>query len=75
MKVVVAVHNAINEKAWEKIMEYEKFHLNVCPNPKLIRFSGISEVTTPKARIRALLGYIEPFDTHEWLVDRYIQFL
>lgn len=70
MSVVVAIHNSINEKAWEKIMQYEKLHVKNCSDPKLIRFSGISEVRTPKARLRSLLGYVEPFDTHEWLVDR-----
>lgn len=71
MKVIVAVHNAINEKAWQEIMKYEKLHLRSCSTPKLIRFIGVSDLKTPKARFKHLMGYVEPFDTHEWFVDRY----
>lgn len=70
MSIVVAVHNAINERAWKQIMEYESLHNKACPKPNLIRFNGISGVVTPKARLKTLLGSVAPFDTHEWLVDR-----
>jgi cytochrome c heme-lyase len=33
-------------------------------------FEGLSKQLSPKARINSLLGYQEPFDRHDWVVDR-----
>lgn len=70
MKVAVAVHNSINDYAWKSILAYENLHRDTCATPQLVRFTGISDVTTLRARLRTFLGYMPPFDTHEWIVDR-----
>ncbi|KAJ3218870.1 hypothetical protein HDU67_003825 [Dinochytrium kinnereticum] len=80
MRVVVPIHNAVNEQAWKKILE-------TCGTPKLLKFEGKPRDYTPKARIMNLLGYgfkrihirksdpfsssyTLPFDRHDWTVDR-----
>ncbi|CAH1760127.1 10071_t:CDS:2, partial [Entrophospora sp. SA101] len=70
MKVIVPIHNAVNEKAWKEILEWEKLHENKCGGPRLINFQGRSKDFTPKARILNLLGYKLPFDRHDWVIDR-----
>lgn len=68
--MAVAVHNKINDYAWKLIMKYEQLHEKTCSTPKLVRFTGIPGTATLRARFRMLLGYMPPFDTHEWIVDR-----
>ncbi|GAB5358067.1 hypothetical protein AAMO2058_000427100 [Amorphochlora amoebiformis] len=70
MNQVVAIHNTVNEKTWEKVMEWESLHLNKCPNPRLEKFSGKANDLSSKARIMTWLGYTAPFDRHDWVVDR-----
>ncbi|KAL1925661.1 uncharacterized protein VTP21DRAFT_544 [Calcarisporiella thermophila] len=70
MGVVVPIHNAVNEMAWKKILEWEKLHQNTCGQPKLVKFQGRPKDLTPKARLLGLLGYTLPFDRHDWTVDR-----
>lgn len=33
-------------------------------------FGGKASQYSPRARIRALMGYELPFDRHDWIVDR-----
>jgi cytochrome c heme-lyase len=72
MKSVVAIHNAVNERTWNEVMKWEqKFHSEHCKEPKLVKFMGRPKDMSPKARFLTLfLGYIEPFDRHDWIVDR-----
>ncbi|ORZ12732.1 cytochrome c/c1 heme lyase-domain-containing protein [Absidia repens] len=70
MPVVVPIHNAVNEQAWQKILEWERLHVTECQQPKLLKFQGKPKEITPKARIRSWLGYNLPFDRHDWTVDR-----
>eukprot|EP00924_Labyrinthula_sp_SR-Ha-C_P001611 maker-scaffold_18-snap-gene-3.5-mRNA-1 protein AED:0.20 eAED:0.20 QI:0/0/0.5/1/0/0/2/887/234 len=70
MRSVVGIHNAVNETAWAKVMEYEKMHSSRCDCPKLKKFMGRSTDLSPKARLFNLLGYNKPFDRHDWVVDR-----
>ncbi|KAJ3097198.1 hypothetical protein HDU97_005083 [Phlyctochytrium planicorne] len=70
MTVVVPIHNAVNEKCWQKILEWETFHKTECGTPKLLKFEGKPRQYTPKARILNFLGYKLPFDRHDWTVDR-----
>lgn len=70
MKVVVAIHNHVNDTAWEKILEYEKLHCDECEAPKLLKFKGRPKELSPKATFRSWLGYTRPFDRHDWTVDR-----
>lgn len=76
MKVVVPIHNAVNEMCWMKILEWEKMAKSLsdedakCEKPMLTKFQGKPTDMTPKARIRTLFGYTAPFDRHDWTVDR-----
>ncbi|PTB37124.1 uncharacterized protein TrAFT101_010857 [Trichoderma asperellum] len=72
MKTVVPIHNAVNERAWEKIKEWEAPYLieSKCGGPKLTSFANKSERMTPTARINTILGYTAPFDRHDWVIDR-----
>jgi cytochrome c heme-lyase len=51
-------------------MEYEAFHADSCSAPKLLRFQGLPTDYSIKARVRSWLGYVLPFDRHDWVVDR-----
>jgi cytochrome c heme-lyase len=69
MMTVVPIHNAVNERCWQQILEWEKLADPSCP-PKLVKFEGKPTEFTPKARFRQLMGYALPFDRHDWQVDR-----
>ncbi|KAI9793492.1 MAG: Cytochrome c1 heme lyase [Peltula sp. TS41687] len=71
MKVIVPIHNAVNERAWKEIREWERGRgAERCGGPRLHSFSGNSQALSPKARMNTLLGYTAPFDRHDWVVDR-----
>ncbi|KAI9268942.1 cytochrome c/c1 heme lyase-domain-containing protein [Phascolomyces articulosus] len=56
MSVVVPIHNAVNEMAWMKILEWEKMHHTECNQPKLVKFQGRPKDYTPKARLYSWFG-------------------
>ncbi|KAI1439044.1 cytochrome c/c1 heme-lyase [Xylaria sp. CBS 124048] len=72
MRTVVPIHNAVNERAWAEIKDWEKPWIQgtSCDGPRLHSFSGLSTQMSPKARFNTLLGYQAPFDRHDWVVDR-----
>ncbi|KAI9843910.1 MAG: Cytochrome c1 heme lyase [Sclerophora amabilis] len=71
MRTIVPIHNAVNEKAWAEIREWERGKGGErCGGPRLQSFSGTATALTPKARLNTLLGYHAPFDRHDWVVDR-----
>jgi len=71
MKVVVPIHNAVNERAWSHIKEWEERRgAERCGGVRLVSFKGRPAEPSPKARILTLLGYNPPFDRHDWVVDR-----
>ncbi|KAM0255334.1 hypothetical protein ACHAQJ_005851 [Trichoderma viride] len=72
MKTVVPIHNAVNERAWKEIKEWEAPYLaeSKCSGPKLSSFANKSTRMTPTARINTILGYTAPFDRHDWVIDR-----
>ena len=70
MKVVVPIHNAVNEQCWKRILEWEAVNGTECKQPKLLKFQGKPRDYSPKARMFQLLGYKLPFDRHDWTVDR-----
>lgn len=51
MPTVVAIHNAVNERAWQHILAWEAMHACDCPAPKLLRFQGRPKDYSPKARL------------------------
>ncbi|OAA41050.1 cytochrome C1 heme lyase [Metarhizium rileyi] len=72
MKTVVPIHNAVNERAWQHIKEWEAPYLpqSNCGGPKLESFANKNERMTPTARFNTILGYTAPFDRHDWVIDR-----
>ena len=107
---MVAVHNFLNEGAWEEIKEWERRFSQglgrgwdiskhgeegaarlaaldtfrrgrkgeIDPEPKLLRFMGRPNDTTPKARMLSFMAWLypsqypdnPPFDRHDWFVQR-----
>jgi len=71
MKVIVPIHNAVNERAWAELMKWEGGQGgDKCGGVKLVSFKGRPNDRTPKAWVKTLLGYSAPFDRHDWVVDR-----
>lgn len=71
MDSVVPIHNAVNERVWGEVKKWEEgWGSERCGGPKLVSFQGDSKKLTPRARWNGLLGYKEPFDRHDWIVDR-----
>ncbi len=71
MQMVIAIHNGTNERAWKKVLEWEKtLHCNECDDPTLLRFMGKPNDLSPMARIKTWFGKEMPFDRHDWIVDR-----
>ncbi|KAF4665198.1 hypothetical protein FOL47_004716 [Perkinsus chesapeaki] len=74
MRMVVAIHNAVNERAWYQIKEVEgRLHGHKCAPEelRLVKFVGRPGEMSPKARFMRLFGgWTEPFDRHDWFVDR-----
>ena len=71
MASVVPIHNAVNERAWKEIKEWEMGRgSEKCGGPALVSFAGDSKALTPRARWNTLLGYHAPFDRHDWVIDR-----
>ncbi|KAL4785738.1 cytochrome c/c1 heme-lyase [Aspergillus varians] len=76
---IIPIHNAVNERAWQQILEWEKTAPSSdpgskkCGGPKLYSFRGLgaeSEFLSPRARMNNLMGYQLPFDRHDWVVER-----
>jgi hypothetical protein len=59
MKVVVPIHNAVNERAWAHIKEWEAGRGgDCCGGIQLVSFKGRPGEPSPKARILTLLGRV-----------------
>ena len=59
MKVVVPIHNAVNERAWMEIMKWEAGQGgDRCGGVKLVSFKGRPNDLSPRARWYSLLGYV-----------------
>lgn len=71
MSSIVPIHNAVNERAWSQILDWEAELAKECGGPKLVSFSGDSKKLTPRAVWNMWVkGYQRPFDRHDWVVDR-----
>lgn len=71
MRSIVPIHNAVNERAWKEIKQWEEGRgSETCGGPKLVAFSGNSQKLTPRAKFNTFLGYQAPFDRHDWVIDR-----
>ena len=69
MPYVVQIHNAVNERTWKEVRQWENELHNV-ENPRLVRFLGRPEQRSPKAWWNVLTGKNPPFDRHDWYIDR-----
>ena len=57
MKVIVPIHNAVNERAWAEVMKWELGQGGEkCGGVKLVSFKGRPGDRSPKARWKTLLG-------------------
>ncbi|KAK6875530.1 Holocytochrome-c1 synthase [Candida tropicalis] len=74
MKVIVPLHNIVNERAWRHILMWEQPYSEEtnlkCGGIALTSFKGDSKKLTPRAWIRSLMGYEKPFDRHDWKINR-----
>ncbi|CAM9687983.1 unnamed protein product [Choristocarpus tenellus] len=70
MPNVLAIHNAVNEQGWAMVRDWENLH-SPGAEPKLLRFCGRPNDTSPKAWFKTnIMGYKPPFDRHDWVVER-----
>ena len=70
---VVALHNNMNEKTWNKVIQWEETVLGKSEGQesKLLKFMGRPSDLSPKARIKNILfGHPLPFDRHDWTIVR-----
>ncbi|OQU96815.1 hypothetical protein CLAIMM_02842 [Cladophialophora immunda] len=71
ISAIIPIHNAVNEQAWVLIKRWEKGTSDACGGPRLLSFQGLGAgAKSPKARWNSLWGYTEPFDRHDWVVQR-----
>ncbi len=64
MKVIVPIHNAVNERAWGEVMKWEDGQGgDGCGGVKLVSFKGRPSDRTPRARWNILLGFVHSFPT------------
>ncbi|KAK4051014.1 Cytochrome c1 heme lyase [Microbotryomycetes sp. JL201] len=76
MNIVVPIHNAVNERVWQQVLDWERQALwakGQDPDKvetKLVSFIGKPKQLSPRARWKTLIGYTAPFDRHDWIVDR-----
>ncbi|WFC99070.1 holocytochrome-c synthase [Malassezia yamatoensis] len=71
MDVVVPIHNAVNEQAWQMIRDWEAgWNDRSASEPQLVNFIGRPRDYTWRAYLRSLAGYQLPFDRHDWVVVR-----
>ena len=68
---IIPIHNAVNERAWTMIKKWEGNSSASCGGPKLLSFQGLGAgALSPKARMKTYMGYTEPFDRHDWMIER-----
>jgi len=70
MRTVVAIHNTVNERTWREILRWEADYPECLAELKLLRFGGKPDEPTWKARLYTMMGYVPPFDRHDWVVER-----
>lgn len=59
MRVLVPIHNAVNERAWSHILQWEHNRGGeACGGVKLISFKGLPGERSWKAACKVLLGFV-----------------
>ncbi|KAI8054993.1 cytochrome c/c1 heme lyase-domain-containing protein [Syncephalis plumigaleata] len=70
INVMLDIHNFLNEACWEQVLYWESLHADEHCEPSLVKFTGRPTSLSPKARFFSWFGSPEPFDRHDWTVDR-----
>ncbi|KAF4665154.1 hypothetical protein FOL47_004729 [Perkinsus chesapeaki] len=71
MDAVVYIHNTVNERTWEGILDWENKLHPECINPSLQRFVGRFNDISLRAQLHGwLYSRSRPFDRHDWFIDR-----
>jgi cytochrome c heme-lyase len=70
MAVIVPMHNAMNERAWAQLLQWEEKYKSQCDKVTLKSFQGLPDSPSLRARWNALWGTQAPFDRHDWTIDR-----
>ncbi|GAA5906476.1 uncharacterized protein JCM6883_004490 [Sporobolomyces salmoneus] len=74
MDIVVPIHNAVNERVWQQVLEWERNAMGLKEGEetgvRLVSFMGRPKEMSPRARWKSLIGYTAPFDRHDWIIDR-----
>ncbi|GAA5879184.1 hypothetical protein JCM16303_001331 [Sporobolomyces ruberrimus] len=77
MEVVVPIHNAVNERVWQQVLDWERLAMGLKEGEetgvKLVSFMGRPKQMSPRARWKSIIGYTAPFDRHDWIIDRPVQ--
>lgn len=76
--MMVLIHNFLNERAWQEVVEWEKLAGTDTSQISLARFTGRPGTLSPRARYYQWLGALmpnkynsePPFDRHDWVVQR-----
>jgi cytochrome c heme-lyase len=64
MKVIVPIHNAVNERTWYEVLKWEEGRgSDACGGLKLVSFKGKSQELSPRARFKSLLGSVVALPT------------
>lgn len=70
MKVIVPIHNAVNERTWYEILKWEEGRgSETCGGLRLVSFKGKSQELSPRARFKSLLGSVAPLSHPRYLTQ------
>mgnify|MGYP000026401502 CR=1 FL=1 len=78
VEMMVLIHNFLNERAWQEVIEWEKLAGTDVSHLQLAKFQGRPGTLSPKARLQGYLALLmpnkyssePPFDRHDWIVQR-----
>jgi len=62
MDIVVPIHNAVNERVWQQVLEWERHALGLKEGEdtgvKLVSFMGRPKEMSPRARWKSFIGSV-----------------
>lgn len=64
MDIIVPIHNAVNERCWEQVMQWEAKE-GPLEQVKLISFKGRPNDRTPRAWFKTMIGFVYLDALHE----------
>lgn len=73
MPAVLAIHNAVNEQTWQRILAAERSVVGAAnvAGVRLLRFYGNQGAVSPRMAYNVVVrGTVAPFDRHDWYVQR-----